>query len=72
MKRPARQPHPYQDGPALEDPFIRGILLAFAMVAIAVGATIVFTPLLRFGLNPWWLGTFVIFQPLIGLLQKDL
>lgn len=62
-------PYPFEDGPALDDPFIRGLLIAFAMVALAIGATIVFTPLLRFGLSPWWLAYFIVAHPIVGLLQ---
>jgi hypothetical protein len=72
MKTARRDPYPYEDGPALEDPFIRGILIAFALIALAAGATMLFTPLLRFGLNPWWMASFVIVQPIIGLLQKEM
>lgn len=64
--------YPYEDGPALDDPFIRGVLIAFALVALAIGFTLVLTPLLRFGLNPWWIGSFAIVQPIIGLLRKEL
>lgn len=64
--------YPYEDGPALDDPFIRGVLIAFALVALAIGFTLVLTPLLRYGLNPWWIGSFVIVQPIIGLLRKEL
>lgn len=64
--------YPYEDGPALEDPFIRGVLIAFALVALAIGFTLVLTPLLRFGLDPWWIASFVIVQPIVGLLQKEL
>jgi hypothetical protein len=63
---------PREDGPALADPFIRGVLAAFALVALALGATIIFTPLMRFGLSPWWLASFLIVQPFIGLLQKEM
>lgn len=73
MKPPARDPYPYyKDGPALKDPIIRGILIAFALIALAIGATIVLTPLLRFGASPWWIASFIIVQPIIGLIQKEM
>jgi hypothetical protein len=62
--------YPYEDGPALEDPFIRGVLIAFALVALALGFTLVLTPLLRYGLSPWWLASSIIIYPIIGLLQE--
>jgi hypothetical protein len=62
--------YPYEDGPALEDPFIRGVLAAFAMVALAIGCTLMLTPLLRYGLSPWWLASFIAVYPIIGLLQE--
>jgi fatty acid desaturase len=65
---PAR--HPYEDGPALADPVIRTIMTAFALVALAFGAAILLTPLLRFGLHPGWIGSFIIVQPIVGLIQE--
>ena len=70
MTRNAPPRYPHEDGPALEDPLIRGILIAFALVAVAIGAAIMLTPLLRFGLSPWWLASFIVVHPIIGLLQE--
>lgn len=67
--KPGRQ---YKDGPALQDPFIRVVLLAFALMALAIGSTIVLTPLLRFGASPWWIAGFIVAQPIVGLVQKEL
>jgi hypothetical protein len=65
-------PYPFEDKPALNDPFIRGVLIAFALIAFAIGATFIFTPLLRYGLSPWWLTSFIIVHPIIGLLRKEM
>lgn len=65
-------PAPPEDGPALQDPFIRAIVAAFALVALAIGAAILLTPLLRFGLDPAWISAFIVAQPIIGLIQKQL
>lgn len=61
-----------QDGPAMRDPFIRALIMAFALVALAIGFAIVLTPLLRFGASPWWALSFIVVQPIVGLIQKDL
>lgn len=61
-----------EDGPALDDPFIRAVIMAFALVALAIGFAILLTPLLRYGLNPWWIASFILVQPIVGLNQKNL
>jgi fatty acid desaturase len=71
MTTAPRGRYPYEDGPALDDPFIRGVLAAFAMVALAIGFAFLLTPLLRFGLSPWWLASFIVIYPIIGLLQTE-